>query len=268
MDFLPSAHTAAVMILVALSVCGYLLTLAPVVPGTLMVPLAAVAWGLLDGFSPFAWHFWLGQALLVAAYLIVDNVAQHYGVKRIGGSKAAMWGGVIGVMAGPFLVAPVLGPLALFVGPPLGAVVGVLLGQVIHRRREERRRRQSVGDVLDRARQSDVGLNAARKILTADQQREQFLKDKEAARKEGFIIDPAPPKSDAAQILPVGATMRDGVVERDGQALAPAVFVDEAVASGPSHLKLAVGALAAYIVGTAAKLVVFTIQVVWIALAV
>ncbi len=253
MDFLPSAHTAAVMIIVALSIAGYLLTFAPVVPGTLMVPLGAVAYGLIEGFHPFAWYFWVGQAVLVAVYLIVDNVAQHYGVKRIGGSKEAMWGGVLGVVLGPFLVAPFLGPFALFVGPPLGAVAGALLGQAYSRRQDNRRGEEASAD------------GTVRPVYTADQQRDNFFKNQRKALKAGYRVDPGDPRSDAAQVLPVGSVLQGGIVSKDGEDLAPSSFA--APAEHPSNLKLAVGALAAYMLGTAAKMVVLTIQVVWIALA-
>lgn len=129
MDLLP------ILIVSVLVVAGYALTLAPIVPGTLAVLGAAVVVGFMEDFDRFSAAFWIVQGLLVISYLIVDNVAQHYGVKRIGGSGRAMWGGVVGVMIGPFLVAPFLGPLALFVGPPLGAIVGVLIGQALHRRK-------------------------------------------------------------------------------------------------------------------------------------
>jgi uncharacterized protein YqgC (DUF456 family) len=190
---LVSLHTLVVGTVALLCVLAYLLTLAPLIPGSAAVFAAALVWGAAESFAPFAWYFWAGQIALTGVYLVIDNVAQHYGVKRIGGSRSAIWGGVIGVVAGTFVLAPVLGPLAIILGPPAGAVTGVLAGQALHRRR---------------ARRSAARIHAAA---------------------------PASGAGDAASVDP-----------------------------GPSQLRLAVGALGAYVVGTAAKLAIITAQVLWL----
>lgn len=125
----------AVILVVAAIVAAYAFTIVPLLPGTLFVPVGALGWGALRGWEPFPWWFWVGQALLVVAYIAVDNVAQVLGVGRLGGSRASMVGGSIGVVAGTFVTAPFLGPFALLLGPPLGAVAGTLVGELVARRR-------------------------------------------------------------------------------------------------------------------------------------
>jgi uncharacterized protein len=107
----------------------------PILPGTLFPPAGAAAVGALEGWDTFAWWFWVAQALLVIAYFVVDHVAQVLGVKRAGGSRAAMFGGAAGALVGPFALAPVMGPFALLFGPPVGAVAGTLLGESWARKR-------------------------------------------------------------------------------------------------------------------------------------
>lgn len=123
----------AVIALAALA--SVFFTVVPIVPGTVFVPIGALVCGFVAGWNGLGWWFWIAQAVLVGVYLLVDNVAQVLGVRRLGGSRAAMVGGTIGVFVGPIVLGLVLGPLALFVGPPIGAVVGTIIGESRARRR-------------------------------------------------------------------------------------------------------------------------------------
>lgn len=123
-----------ISIIALATIAAVFFTVVPVVPGTLFVLLAAAACGLVAGWDGLAWWFWVAQLLLVATYLVIDNVAQVLGVRRVGGSRAAMVGGTIGVFLGPIVLGLVAGPLALFLGPPIGAVVGTLAGEARARR--------------------------------------------------------------------------------------------------------------------------------------
>lgn len=121
-------------IVAATTLAAVFFTVVPVLPGTLLVPLGGVACAYVLGWGEIGWWFWAVQAACVVAALLVDNVAQLLGVRRVGGSREAMWGGAIGVFVGPFVVAVALGPLALLLGPPIGAVAGTLLGERYARR--------------------------------------------------------------------------------------------------------------------------------------
>ncbi|MCW2972995.1 MAG: hypothetical protein JWN72_1268 [Thermoleophilia bacterium] len=130
------------VVLLVIAVAAFasaLFTVAPLLPGTLFLPLAAAIVGWVTGdWERFPTWFWVAQALLVVAYFVVDHVAQVAGVKRVGGSRGAMVGGAVGVFAGPLILAALIGPFALLLGPPVGAVAGTLVGeQYAHRRRRE-----------------------------------------------------------------------------------------------------------------------------------
>lgn len=127
-----STIAVAALLLIA---CAF--TFVPLLPGTLFVFVAIVVIGVDQGFDSFSWYFWLGQILLAALYLVIDNVAQLLGIQRRGGSKEALIGGTIGVMVGALVCAPFIGPFAILVGPPLGAVGGTLLGECYARQRSE-----------------------------------------------------------------------------------------------------------------------------------
>ncbi len=193
---------AGILIVVTAGIAAYALTIVPLIPGTLFVPIGALAVMAVDeSFRP-GWWFWVLQVLLVAMFIVVDNVAQWLGVKRYGGSRLAMFGGAVGVIAGPILLAFVSGPFALLLGPPIGAVVGTLGGELIARKRAGRKAAQNVEAI--------------------------------AAPADGVAPEPA------------------------SAALEPAI---EAPSTARGMVRLGVGALVAWAVGTSAKLVLVSIQI-------
>jgi len=117
------------------SIAGALLVVVPVLPASLTPLAAALACGVIVGWGEIGWWTWVVQIVLLAASMLIDNVVQALGVKRVGGTRWAMLGGAIGVIAGPFALAPFIGPFALLLGPPLGAVVGTLAGEGFARSR-------------------------------------------------------------------------------------------------------------------------------------
>ncbi len=61
-----------------------------------------------------------GLAFLIA---VLDNLVPVWGVQRIGGSKAGIAGGAVGVVVGLF----VFPPFGIIAGPLVGAIVGELV---------------------------------------------------------------------------------------------------------------------------------------------
>ncbi|RYE89817.1 MAG: DUF456 domain-containing protein, partial [Oxalobacteraceae bacterium] len=57
--------------------------------------------------------------LMTALSFAIDFLATVYGAQRVGASKAALWGSVIGSVVGIFFM-----PIGLFVGPFAGAWIG------------------------------------------------------------------------------------------------------------------------------------------------
>ncbi|MGZ4123223.1 MAG: DUF456 domain-containing protein [Tumebacillaceae bacterium] len=108
-------------------------TIVPILPGTVFLFPGILAYGLIKSFSPFDKWFWIGEIVLSVIIFVADNVAQMFGIKKMGGSKAGLWGGTIGMFVIPLLISP-LGPIAVIFGPLIGAVAGAMIGELIARR--------------------------------------------------------------------------------------------------------------------------------------
>ncbi|MBU4532941.1 MAG: DUF456 domain-containing protein [Eubacteriales bacterium] len=115
--------TLAVGIAVLFFAVGAIGIVFPIIPGIALIWLGMLVYGFLTGFETLTLAFFLGQAVGVALAFVVDYAANVWGVKRFGGSKAALWGSVIGILFGVLL----LGPFGVIVGPFAGALAGELL---------------------------------------------------------------------------------------------------------------------------------------------
>ncbi|MBB5737136.1 hypothetical protein FHT08_003104 [Xanthomonas campestris] len=103
-------------VLVLIGLAGVVL---PALPGLPLVfaGLLVAAWA--DGFAHVGWVALLILGLMTALSFAIDFFATVYGAQRVGASKAALWGSVIGSVVGIFFM-----PIGLFVGPFAGAWIG------------------------------------------------------------------------------------------------------------------------------------------------
>ncbi|MBC7105138.1 MAG: DUF456 domain-containing protein [Firmicutes bacterium] len=116
-------HVAGMVLAVALFAAGLAGTVLPALPGAPLILLGMVVYGLFTGFAGLTWGFFAGQAAAVALTFLIDYLAGAWGVRRYGGSKAALWGSVAGMICGVLA----FGPAGLILGPFLGAFLGELL---------------------------------------------------------------------------------------------------------------------------------------------
>lgn len=109
-------------LLVLVGIAG---TVLPALPGVPLVfaGLLVAAWA--DGFQHVHWAWMLVLALLTLFSMGVDLWATALGAKRVGASRLAVVGAMVGTLAGLFF-----GPLGLLLGPFAGA----LGGELLHRR--------------------------------------------------------------------------------------------------------------------------------------
>ncbi len=98
-------------------------TVLPALPGVPLIFLGMVIYGLFTGFYNLSLWFFILQAAAVALVFFIDFAANAWGVHRYGGSQAAIWGSIAGLVLGILL----LGPLGIILGPFLGAVAGELI---------------------------------------------------------------------------------------------------------------------------------------------
>ena len=101
---------------------GLVGTVFPALPGTVLILIGFLVYGLITGFDRLSVWFFVGQTVLVALSYLIEFLATAFGVKMFGGSKAAAWGAVLGS-----LLVFVLGPIGIIVGPLLGAIIGELI---------------------------------------------------------------------------------------------------------------------------------------------
>jgi uncharacterized protein YqgC (DUF456 family) len=111
---------AAVLVVVGLA--GIILPALPGVP-LVFVGLLVAAWG--EGFERIGWLPLVVLGVLTVISIVVDVIATVVGAQKVGASRLALLGSVIGTLAGLFFM-----PIGLFVGPFAGA----LLGEYLHGR--------------------------------------------------------------------------------------------------------------------------------------
>lgn len=108
---------AAILVLAGLA--GIVL---PAIPGLPLVFAGMVLAAWADGFTRIGVGMLVALGVLTLLSVAVDFWAAALGAKRVGASRPALVGAVLGTFAGLFF-----GPVGLFVGPFAGAVTGELM---------------------------------------------------------------------------------------------------------------------------------------------
>lgn len=105
-------------ILVLVGLAGIIL---PALPGLPLVFAGMLLAAWTDGFERVEWWWLVILGALTALSLLVDFWATAAGAKRVGASRKAVVGAVVGTVVGLFF-----GPIGLFAGPFVGALLGEL----------------------------------------------------------------------------------------------------------------------------------------------
>lgn len=111
------------VVIVALFIIAFIGLVYPIIPSVLFIFAGFIVYGLFFTFAHLPWWFWVIEVLFTVLLFAADTVANIIGVKKFGGSKAAMWGSTIGLLVGPFVI-PFLG---IILGPFLGAVIAEIV---------------------------------------------------------------------------------------------------------------------------------------------
>lgn len=121
MDPTPIYYVLAGLLILA----GIVGTVLPALPGLPLVFAGMLLAAWAGNFQEVGWVPLLVLGLLTLLSLGIDFLATSMGAKRVGASKLAVAGAVLGTFAGLFF-----GPVGLFAGP----FVGALGGELIHGR--------------------------------------------------------------------------------------------------------------------------------------
>ena len=113
--------TQTILYLVAalLMLVGIAGTVLPALPGIPLVFAGMVVAAWAGDFQYVGWGWLVALGILTVLSLGIDLLAGSMGAKRVGASKLALAGAVLGSIGGLFF-----GPLGLFAGPFVGALVG------------------------------------------------------------------------------------------------------------------------------------------------
>ncbi|EPD53588.1 hypothetical protein HMPREF1210_00411 [Paenisporosarcina sp. HGH0030] len=104
-------------------VIGFIGLVYPIIPSVIFIVGGFLLYGVFFSFAELPWWFWLIEVLFVILLFGADMMANAFGVKKYGGSKAGIWGSTIGLLIGP-IVLPFAG---IILGPFLGAIIAELL---------------------------------------------------------------------------------------------------------------------------------------------
>ena len=111
-------YYALAVLLILVGVAGVIL---PALPGLPLVFAGMLLAAWAGGFQQIGWWTLVVLGLLTALSFAADIFSTAVGAQRVGASKKALWGTVIGTFAGLFFM-----PIGLFAGPFIGALVGEL----------------------------------------------------------------------------------------------------------------------------------------------
>ena len=114
-------HTLLFVIAAALIAAGLLGAIVPALPGIPMIFAGIWLIAGVDHYHHLGLGWLLGIAAIGAVGLTLDLLAGALGAKRVGASKQAVWGVLVGTVIGLFFGLP-----GLLLGPFLGAVSGEL----------------------------------------------------------------------------------------------------------------------------------------------
>ncbi len=102
---------------------GQLGSLLPVIPAIPIIFGIMLIYGIIDNFQQINLLFLLAMLLITVFSSFIDNIVAWAGARRYGGSKAGIWGAILGGLIGVF-INPLFG---ILLGPFLGAIAAELI---------------------------------------------------------------------------------------------------------------------------------------------
>lgn len=107
-----------------LIVAGLIGTLLPILPGAPLVFFGLWLIALIDGYRHVGWPTLTLLGLIVVLTVVIDFAASALGARKVGASRQAVTGALLGSIVGLFFGLP-----GLLLGPFVGAVIGELVAQ-------------------------------------------------------------------------------------------------------------------------------------------
>ena len=98
---------------------GIISCVLPILPGPVISYAALLLLSMIRGWRTFSIPVLVVLGALAVIVTVLDNVLPVVTARRWGAGKAGIWGSIIGMVAGMFLV------------PPFGAILGTFAGAVL-----------------------------------------------------------------------------------------------------------------------------------------
>jgi uncharacterized protein YqgC (DUF456 family) len=118
-------------LLITLMIVGIVGAVVPGIPGTSLILIAVVIWGIIKGSFAAISAPLIVTVIVLLLSIGVDVLAGYWGAKQAGASKWGQIGAMVGLVLGLFGLLPALpigGPLlGILLGPLLGAIIGEYL---------------------------------------------------------------------------------------------------------------------------------------------
>jgi len=107
---------------ILLMIIGLIGCVLPVLPGP---PISFIGLLVLQftRFASFTLNFLLIMGVIALIVTLLDYIVPIWGTKKLGGSKAGIWGATIGMIIGIFFFPP----LGIILGPLIGAIAAEML---------------------------------------------------------------------------------------------------------------------------------------------
>lgn len=102
---------------------GLVGTLLPFLPGTPLILIGAIVYGVATDFAVIDGWLIANLALICVGAELMGYVAGAIGARKYGASRAGVYGAIIGGLTGMFI----LFPMGILIGSIVGAVAGELL---------------------------------------------------------------------------------------------------------------------------------------------
>lgn len=112
------------IISILLILTGLIGIIIPILPGSVLIFLGVLLFGLLTGTIAISTLAILG--VLIIALSIINYAIGLWGIKKMGATRYGTWGGVIGILVG--LIFSPFGLVSIFICPILGTIIGEIIG--------------------------------------------------------------------------------------------------------------------------------------------
>ncbi|MBE9003488.1 DUF456 family protein [Fortiea sp. LEGE XX443] len=114
-------------LILALMLVGIIGAVVPAIPGSSLILIAIVIWGIVSGSFAAIKIPLIVTVIVLLLSIGVDFLASYIGAKQAGASKWGQIGAIVGLILGFLGLLPALP----FGGPLLGMLIGPLLGAII-----------------------------------------------------------------------------------------------------------------------------------------